>query len=280
MESLRLGISTCPNDTFAFHALLTGRVRPEGCYLEIELADVEELNRGVASGRFDLAKVSFAAALELAGELVVLPVGAALGFGVGPIVLAPARERPGSGGGEAVLRVLAPGEHTTATLLWRLFHPEVVALEQRRFSEIIPALLDGEADRGVCIHEARFTWQGQGLRLIEDLGERWERATALPLPLGGIVARRSLGEGILTSLAEAIRRSLLHGLAHRDEALPTMRRHAQESAEAVLWKHVELYVNERTLELGAQGRSALAELALRARSAGLLRRNAPALEVH
>lgn len=262
---LRLGISPCPNDTFAYHALLADRVDRRGLELELELADVEELNRGLAAGRWDAAKISAAAALELAGETWALPVGWALGRGVGPLLLA----APGRAGARPG-RVLAPGAHTTAALLHRLFRPEDGEPEHVVFADILPALRRGEADRGVCIHEARFTWRAHGLERVEDLGETWERATGLPLPLGGVVARRAVGRERARRLAAVLADSLRWGLAHRDETLSTMRAHAQELDDAVLWQHVDLYVGEATLDLGAEGRRALAELARRAREGGLL----------
>ena len=268
-ETLSIGISTCPNDTFAFHALLEGEVEVPGHRLSFELADVEELNRAVLAGRLDVAKVSFHAALAAADDLVVLDAGSALGHGVGPVVLGSPggrvrRERAGPP------RVLAPGTWTTAHLLWRLFHPEPVRLEQRVFSEIVPALLRGEAELGVCIHEARFTWREAGLELVEDLGETWHAATRAALPLGGIVARRSLGEDVARRISDAIRRSIEWGFEHRTACLPTMRRHAQEQADDVLWGHVDLYVTDETRRLGPDGRRALSELAARAREAGPL----------
>lgn len=279
---LAVGISTCPNDTFAFHALLAGEVGAlgqagsGGLELAFELRDVEELNEGMLAGRYDVAKVSFHAALALGERVTILPSGAALGFGVGPVLLAaPGRGRPddavapGDAGRPRRPRVLCPGRWTTATLLWRLFHPEPVELEQRVFSDILPALESGAADFGVCIHEARFTWRAHGLELVEDLGERWERATGAALPLGGIVARTDLGPEVLAEVAGLVRRSLDWGLAHRAACLPTMRRHAQEQADDVLWAHVETYVNAWTRELGDEGRRALAALEARARAAGL-----------
>jgi 1,4-dihydroxy-6-naphthoate synthase len=270
-ERLRIGISTCPNDTFAFHGLLAGEVEAEGLALDFELDDVEALNRGLLAGRFDVAKASFAAALELADETVVLPVGAALGRGVGPVVLAPAAPRPP----DSAPLVLAPGEHTTAALLWTLFRrgePVRGAIPQLRhvvFAEILPALARGEADLGLCIHEGRFTYSRFGLRLVEDLGATWEGATGLPLPLGGLLARRRLGPESIARVARAIRSSLDHARAHPERALPTLRRHAQEHSDEVLWKHVELYVTDETRDLSPEGRRALEELAKRAREAGL-----------
>ncbi len=282
--TLRVGISTCPNDTFAFHGLLAGEVGAEGMRLEFELADVEELNRRFAAGALDVAKVSFHAALRLAERLVVLPVGSALGFGVGPVLLAaPGRTSPAepipTPKGPRPARVLAPGEWTTATLLYRLFHPGEGELAQTVFHAIFDALESGEADFGVCIHEGRFTYAARGLRLVEDLGETWERRTGAPLPLGGIVARRGLDRGIAEGVARAIRASLERSLADPGRALPTMRRHAREHSDEVLFRHVELYVNDWTRELGEEGRRALARLGDEARAAGVVPRDAPPLEV-
>jgi len=278
---LRLGISTCPNDTFAFHALLTGRVRAEGLELSIELGDVQELNERLDRGSLDVAKVSFHAALRATDRWCVLPVGSALGFGVGPLLIAaegrttPADPLPD--GGEPL--VLCPGAGTTADLLYGFFHEHEGRVEQVVFSEVLPRLQRSEADFGVCIHEGRFTFAELGLRKVEDLGETWERSTGLPLPLGGIAARRDLGPGVHRALTKAIRASLDHALAHRDETLPTMRRYAQELDDDVLRAHVDLYVNEWTRDLGDEGRSALAELERRARAAGRTAADAPPLVV-
>lgn len=262
---MKVGLSTCPNDTFAFHGLMTGAVRAPGLELEFELDDVQALNEKLLAGELDVAKGSFAAALAAGGELDVLSAGAALGFGVGPIVLRAPVPQAGARG-----RVLAPGRWTTAALLYRLFHPERDDLEHVVFSDIVPALERGEAELGVCIHEARFTWQTGGLELAEDLGERWESATGAPLPLGGILVRTSIAEEPLARLASALRASIEHGFAHRDEALETMRTHAQEPSDDVLWKHVELYVNDATRELGQAGERALEALHTRAVAAGLV----------
>ena len=266
-KRLSIGISTCPNDTFTYHGLLSGATPTGGLELEFRLADIEELNEAMARGELDVAKVSAHAALELGEAVRVLPVGWALGFGVGPVVLAPGtRTQPSPG--EPL--VLAPGARTTATLLWRLFHPEPVRLEQRVFSEILPALERGEADLGVCIHEGRFTYEAAGLRLVEDLGERWERSTELPLPLGGLVARSGVDLGVLGEFVELVRASLRAARADEEAALPTMRRHAQEASDAVLFAHVDLYVNAFTEDLRLEGRAALDALAERAVDAALL----------
>ena len=267
--SIRLGISTCPNDTFAFQALAHGDSDRHGLTFDLDYLDVQELNERMAAGAYDVAKVSFHAAVAHAADWVVLPSGSALGFGVGPLVLgAPARRRPD--GPPAPPLVLCPGEWTTATLLWKLFHPEPARLRQVVFSDIMPALEAGRADLGVCIHEGRFVWRERGLERIEDLGETWERETGVPLPLGGIVGRRTLGDDVLHHVQAAIRSSLEWALAHRDDTLGFMRGHAQEQSDEVIWQHVDLYVNEWTRDLGDEGRTALSTLSRLARARGLL----------
>ena len=263
-RTIRLGISTCPNDTFAFHGLLTRAVDWRGLDFEVELLDIDQLNRRMARGGFDVCKVSFAAALGMARDVVVLPSGSALGFGVGPLLLA---AEAGTRPADSRQLTLCPGERTTAMLLFSLFHPGTTRVEQAVFSEIMPRLAARTADFGVCIHEGRFTWEASGLALVEDLGSRWETETGSPLPLGGIVAARRLGGDSIAAVQGVIRDSLELSLANRDAALPTMRAHAQEFDDGVLMQHVDLYVNDWTLDLGDTGRQALA--ALSARAAGL-----------
>jgi 1,4-dihydroxy-6-naphthoate synthase len=266
--AIRLGISTCPNDTFAFHALLERKVDWRGLEFEVELLDIQQLNSRLRAGRFDVAKASFFAALLLAERYLVLPSGSALGFGVGPLLLANrAGARPERS--EPRRLTLCPGSDTTAHLLFQLFYPKCGRIEQTEFSRIMPSLQSGAADFGVCIHEGRFTWQRQGLHLVEDLGARWERTTGVPLPLGGIIASRALPPEVLHRVQAVIRNSLLYALSHRDETLPTMQHWAQELDERVVWQHVDLYVNEWTLNLGAVGSRALKELEVRTRAAGL-----------
>lgn len=255
--TIRLGISTCPNDTFAFDGLLRGCVDTEGLDFDIELLDIQQLNDGLQAGRFDVAKASFHAALLLSDKMAVLPSGSALGFGVGPLLLASqADSKPTT----ADQTTLCPGELTTATLLFRLFYPQTAQLEHVIFSEIMPELKRLKADFGVCIHEGRFTWQQEGLYLVEDLGERWEKATGCPLPLGGILISQELPGAVSQKVQRCVRRSLDLALANPNGALPSMRRHAQEFSDDVLMQHVDLYVNDWTLNLGDVGHKALATL--------------------
>ncbi len=267
MTTIHLGISTCPNDTFTFHGLMTHSVDWRGLAFEVELIDIQQLNDRLFAGDFDVAKTSFHAALLLADRTVVLPSGSALGFGVGPLLLsARAGERPENP--EQV--TLCPGQHTTAALLFQLFYPLTTQIRHVVFSDIMPDLKQGKADFGVCIHEGRFTWQHEGLGLVEDLGTRWELETSCPLPLGGIVARHSLDRNIIATLQAVIHDSLQLALSDRSLPLPTMRKYAQEFDDAVLMQHVELYVNDWTVDLGSVGKNALKQLSRRAQAIGLI----------
>lgn len=275
-QRIHLGISTCPNDTFTFHALMTQAVDWRGLEFDIELIDIQQLNDRLFAGEFDVAKTSFHAALLLADKTIVLPSGSALGFGVGPLLLA---AEPNTTPTNASQVTLCPGRHTTASLLFSLFHPQTTRVEHAVFSEIMPMLQRREANFGVCIHEGRFTWEQQGLALVEDLGTRWEAETSCPLPLGGIVARRRLAPETIALVQAVIRDSLEYALSDRESTYPTMRRYAQEFDDEVLMQHVDLYVNEWTLELGNTGRDALDKLSERAGQVGLVRRTTKGIEV-
>lgn len=279
-KPIRLGISTCPNDTFAFHGLISKSVDWRGLDFSVELLDVEELNQRLFVGQFDVAKSSFHAALLLSRKFLVLPSGSALGFGVGPLLLSRHKDvRPDSWTETRGPVVLCPGAMTTATMLYKLFFPDVGEVQQVVFSDIMPRLQNQRADFGVCIHEGRFTWQQSGLHLAADLGELWESRTGMPLPLGGILGSRELGFEILATVQQVIRDSLEYGHAHPGEALVSMRRYAQELADDVLMRHVELYVNDQTMELTTVGREALGVLSDLAIEKGLAGRDQPVLEV-
>ncbi|KAA5545182.1 1,4-dihydroxy-6-naphthoate synthase [Roseiconus nitratireducens] len=275
-RTIRLGISTCPNDTFAFHALLNRLVDWRGLDFQVQLLDIEDLNKGLFGGQFDVAKCSFHAALHLADAIWVLPSGSALGFGVGPLLLSARPDELPSGPDQLTL---CPGKHTTATLLFRLFHPDTTTVQQVVFSDIMPRLRDQTADFGVCIHEGRFTWQSQGLALVEDLGTRWEQETGCPLPLGGLVGSRSLPSSILWTVQSVIADSLRFARANPDAALPTMRHYAQEFDDEVLMDHVRLYVNDWTTDLGPEGARSLQRLSEKAQKVGLLPVDSPGVQV-
>lgn len=254
---LKFGISTCPNDTFLFHGIINNKVDLQGLEFDFSFLDVQELNDLLAAGELDCSKASFHAALHLADTYKILPVGAALGEGVGPILL-------GNGGKlSPESKILCPGAWTTATLLFSRLHPECQNVEHRIFSEIMPALVAGEADCGVVIHEGRFTYQDHGLTLIEDLGESWEKLTGGPVPLGGLLAKRSLPDDIVETVTTVLRLSLHYGWNNREETFATMQGYAQELSAEAIWKHVDLYVNSYTEALGEVGLQAVSELSQR-----------------
>lgn len=266
-RKIHLGISTCPNDTFAFAGILTGAITSDAIDFDVELLDIQQLNDRLQNGDFDVAKTSFAAATAM-DDRVVLPVGSAIGYGVGPLLLAAKPNRlPGRGS-----RHLCPGKGTTAAMLFDLFYPDCGPVDHVVFSDIMPMLIAGEADFGVCIHEGRFTWQDQGLHLVEDLGSRWEREFKCPLPLGGLIARDDLdacdsggddaggddaGGDLMRVVIQTIGRSLDWARTDPSRAIATMRHYAQSMDDDVLMNHVDLYVNDWTVDLGGTGRAAL-----------------------
>lgn len=275
--AIRLAISTCPNDTFAFHAILENKVDLRGLNFDIQLLDIQQLNQGLFNDQFDVAKASFHAAVMLADQTVVLPSGSALGFGVGPLLLSSHADCTPTDSvqdfaGPAL--TLCPGEHTTATMLFQLFYGSELRagktkIEHALFSEIMPRLKQSTADFGVCIHEGRFTWKDEGLFLVEDLGTRWEQETDSPLPLGGILVRRDLDQALADQIQSVIKSSIEYGIANREETLVTMRKYAQACSDRVLFAHVDLYVNQWTVELGDVGRRALSVLSIKAKNQGI-----------
>lgn len=273
---IHLGISTCPNDTFTFHALMNKCVDWRGLDFHIDLLDIQQLNDRLFRGDFDVAKTSFHAALLLANETVVLPSGSALGFGVGPLLLSASADCEPTDESQLTL---CPGKHTTAALLFDLFYSGTARVEHCVFSDIMPRLKAADADFGVCIHEGRFTWRREGLSLVEDLGTRWEAETNCPLPLGGLVANRRLSPQTIAGVQSVLRDSLEYSLADPTAALPTMRKYAQEFDDGVLMQHVDLYVNEWTRDLGTTGSEALACLSRMARSMGLVSDSSKEIEI-
>jgi 1,4-dihydroxy-6-naphthoate synthase len=272
---LRLGLSTCPNDTFAFHAILERRIDLRGLEFDAELLDVQQLNDGLFAGRYDVSKASFYAALLLAGDYGVVRAGSALGFGVGPLLVAARPDaRP-----DTATRVLCPGATTTATLLYRCLHPGQGEIDHAVFSDIGAALRRGDADLGVLIHEGRLTYRRDGLVLVEDLGASFERLAQAPVPLGGILARLTLPEDVIERFTAVLRDSIAYAWAHKDDVLVTIRRHAQEIGEDVIWPYVDLYVTDHTVDMGGDGAGALKTLERTAVAAGALPEGTPPLRV-
>jgi len=265
---LSLGFSPCPNDTFIFHALVHGLVgRPGLRFAPPLLADVETLNEWAMAGRLHVTKLSFHALGHLLDDYVLLDAGSALGRGCGPLLVA---GNPLAVDDLAGKRVAIPGRYTTAAMLLRLFAPHCEKLVVMGFEQIMPAIAAGTVDAGVIIHESRFTYRQHGLELIQDLGSWWEAESGHPIPLGGIAAKRSLGEEAIFGAQEVIRDSVRWGGRHPDASRAYIRQHAQELDEQVTRDHVGLYVNAFSEQLGGEGRAAVAEFLRRGREAGVL----------
>ncbi len=266
---LTLGFSPCPNDCFMFDAIVNRRVDLEGLEFAERLADVEALNRSAFDGEADVTKLSYHAFAYCADRYVLLDAGSALGRNCGPLVIS---KRPISCGdvADGRLRVAIPGKYTTANFLFSLAFPKANDRTELVFSEIEGAVLRGEFDAGLIIHENRFTYEQKGLKKVIDLGEYWERETGAPIPLGGIVIRRSLPDDVKSAVNRVVRRSVEYAFANRLASLPYVRAHAQEMNEEVMYKHIDLYVNEYSVDLGAEGRRAVAMLFDRARAARVI----------
>ena len=271
-RTLSLGFSPCPNDTFIFHALVKGIVRAEGLSFEERLEDVETLNRLAGQGALDVSKVSYGAIPHLVRDYVLLRSGGALGRGCGPLVVA----REAIGRGDLAGRHIAiPGRNTTANLLLRLYAPDAAPGVEMVYSDIMPAVARGEVDAGLIIHESRFTYPRHGLVKVVDLGEWWENTTGLPIPLGGILARRDLGAGTIRAIDDALRRSVEHAFADPAASREYVRAHAQEMDDEVTRQHIDLYVNHFSVDVGEVGERAIHELFARARAAGIVGEDVP-----
>ena len=266
---LSLGFSPCPNDCFMFDAIVNRRIDLEGLSFDVRMDDVEALNRAAFADLIDVTKLSYHAYAYCADRYVLLDAGSALGRNCGPLLISkrPITSEQVAAGG---LRIAIPGRYTTANFLLGLAFPAAGDRTELVFSEIEPALVAGRFDAGLIIHENRFTYAAKGLRKIIDLGEFWEQETGAPIPLGGIVIRRSLPADVVQRVNRVMRRSVEYAFAHRDASLPFVREHAQEMSEAVMYQHIDLYVNEYSVDLGPDGRRAVELLFGKARALGVI----------
>ncbi|HIJ78860.1 MAG: 1,4-dihydroxy-6-naphthoate synthase [Desulfobulbaceae bacterium] len=263
---LSLGFSPCPNDTFIFHALirgLTGRDCPG--YAPEVLADVETLNGWALAAKLDVTKLSFHALGHVLDKYVLLMAGSALGRGCGPLLVAREKLAVEQLAGA---RVAIPGKLTTAAMLLSFFSPVPLTPVIMPFDRIMPSIVAGEVDAGVIIHESRFTFHQHGLQLVQDLGAWWEETTGFSIPLGGIVARRSLGKELISRIDACIRASVEYAFAEPRASLAYIRQHAQEMDEAVVQEHIGLYVNNYSVDLGGEGIASVREFLARGRAAG------------
>jgi 1,4-dihydroxy-6-naphthoate synthase len=252
-----------------FDAIVNHRIDLEGLSFAPHLADVEALNRETFAGAADVTKLSYHAYGYCRNDYVLLDSGSALGRNCGPLLISARRITPDEVR-EGRLRIAIPGVYTTANFLLGLAFPEARDRTPLVFSEIEGALLDGRFDAGVIIHENRFTYEAKGLHKIVDLGEFWEQQTGTPIPLGAIAVRRSLPEAMKQTINQLVRRSVEYAFAHRDASLPYVRAHAQEMSEEVMYKHIDLYVNEYSVALGAEGKRAVRTLFDRAAALNLV----------
>jgi 1,4-dihydroxy-6-naphthoate synthase len=266
-RTLTLGYSPCPNDTYLFYGLVHGKVSLPGIRVRERLEDVETLNRLAFDGGLDLTKVSYHALGHLRERYALLRPGGALGRGCGPLIVA----RPGTTLEDLSKGTVAiPGSLTTAALLLRLYAPGPTALEAMPFDRIMQAVASGSAMGGVIIHESRFTYRLHGLTCLLDLGEWWERTTGLPIPLGAIAGRRSLGPDTLRAVERAIRESLRYAREHEAEVLAYCREHSQEMDEDVMKRHIALYVNDFTADMGDEGEAAVNRFLREAEERGIV----------
>ncbi len=248
MTELSLGISPCPNDVYIFSGLLTGAVRAEGMTFAVDYQDVETLNARAQAGTMDVVKISYANFSHCRTQYDLLPCGGALGRGVGPLLLS------NGGGWDPNGEVLVPGEFTTANFLLDFYAGHPLRKQFLPFDALYARLLDTPGRQGVVIHEKRFTFAADGLHLIQDLGDYWERETGFAIPLGAIAARKGLDHA---RLAEAVRESLRWAYAHDAEAFALCREHSQDLNPDVVRAHIELYVNSFSEDVGPEGQAAV-----------------------
>jgi 1,4-dihydroxy-6-naphthoate synthase len=268
---LTLGFSPCPNDCFMFDAIVHRRIDLEGLEFTVVMDDVEALNRRALTNTINVTKLSYHALAYCTARFALLDAGSALGRGCGPLLISArtiGREEVAAG----QLRIAIPGRYTTANFLLSLAFPDARDRREIVFSDIEAAVLDGRVDAGLIIHENRFTYEARGLKKIIDLGEFWEGSTGAPIPLGGIVVDRALSRDTQQAMNRVMRRSVEYAFAHRDASRAFVRAHAQEMSEDVMRHHIELYVNEHSIDLGVEGRRAVELLFQRAEQVGLIAR--------
>jgi 1,4-dihydroxy-6-naphthoate synthase len=267
--TLTLGFSPCPNDCFMFDAMVHRRIDLEGLDFDVRMADIEALNSAAFAGGVDITKLSFHAFAYCADDYVLLDAGSALGRNCGPLLIS---QRPISPEEVAAgdLRIAIPGKYTTANFLLSLAFPRATDKSECLFSDIEAGVLDGRFDAGLIIHENRFTYADRGLKKIIDLGEFWESETGAAIPLGGIVISRRLPADVRQRVNRVMRRSVEYAFANRDASLPFVRANAQAMSDEVMYKHIDLYVNEYSVDLGVDGRRAIEVLFERARNSGVI----------
>ena len=254
---MNIAISPCPNDTFMFWAMLHRQIDTLGLTFSVEMRDIEQLNRAAAEQEFDIVKISYAHYPKVSQAYQLLTAGSALGFGNGPLLVSRRKIYPDE---IPYLRIAIPGTDTTANMLLTIAYPTATGKKEYLFSDIEEAVLSDEADAGLLIHETRFTYQQKGLYKIMDMGEYWEKTSSLPLPLGGIAVRRNIQQDIKQRLNCVLSESVKYAMQNPDLPGQFVRRHAQAMDMDVCRKHIGLYVNDFSIELGDKGKQAVAML--------------------
>lgn len=256
---LSLGFSPCPNDTFIFDALVNNKIDTEGLEFNVYLEDVETLNKWALEGKLDITKLSFPAFFRSMENYLLLNTGSALGKGVGPLLIS---DSPNEFSTEDINQssIALPGLHTTANLLFSFAYPDAIDKTFILFSEIENALINKETDLGVIIHENRFTYQQKGLHKIKDLGEYWEEKMESPIPLGGIAINQSIKRSTAIKVDLLIRKSLDFAFANYPSITDYVKQHSQTMSEDVMRQHIDLYVNNYSLDLGEEGKHAIENL--------------------
>ena len=249
---LTLGFSPCPNDTFIFDALVHHKIDTEGLDFEVIFADVEQLNKWAFQGKLDITKLSYNAFTHCVKDYVLLDSGSALGNNCGPLLI----KNPNTII-TAKSKIAIPGKYTTANMLLSIALPEYQNKVEMLFSEVENEVLNGNVDAGLIIHENRFTYQHNGLEKVKDLGEFWESETGLPIPLGGIVIKRSLTLAMQQKIERVLSRSVKYAFANPNSSADYVKCHAQKIEKEVIDAHIALYVNDYTISLGVKGKKAV-----------------------
>lgn len=253
-----LAFSPCPNDTFIFDALVNQKIDTEGIIFDVFLEDVQTLNEWAIAGKMDFSKISYGVWSKVMDNYSLLNSGGALGKGVGPLLITkPAKLLDYSPEAINEMTIAIPGENTTAHLLFSLAYPKAKKKVFKVFHEIENAVLNGEVDAGVIIHENRFTYQAKGLRKIIDLGNYWEQTKRLPIPLGGIIAKKTLDPAIVNTVDGLIKKSIEYAFSNYPSVSDYVVAHAQEMSQDVMRQHIDLYVNNYSLDLGEDGLAAV-----------------------
>lgn len=254
---LTLGFSPCPNDTFIFDALVNGKIDTGGLEFDVRYADVEQLNRWAMQGELDITKLSFHAYAYCIQNYVLLNAGSALGNHCGPMLIA---KNPMPTGNIDMARIAIPGKMTTANFLLGVLYPQAKNKEELIFSGIEGAVQNGEVDMGLIIHENRFTYAQKGLHKVTDLGDEWETKTGTPIPLGGIFIKRSHSDELKHRVDSLIRQSIEYAFANPDSSRAYVKQHSQEMEDSVIQQHINLYVNQYSINLGDKGKEAISTM--------------------